>query len=185
MVGVDDGLALHEATGVGDLHLPQPLEVEDAGVEQQPGQHLVIGHRLRDVIDGEQGVRACIAGDRFEISVPVLTGLIEEIQKAAADAVDRGDLQLARPDRLIEGACLQCLGALHGKARIVDVKRDGADTGTVRHVMRMREAVGLAIDHELDLALRPALHRLAAMLAGFAEAELRQQTGKLAGPWSR
>jgi hypothetical protein len=36
----------------------------------------------------------------------------------------------------------------------------------------MRKTVGLGIDHELNLALRPALHSLAAMLAASAEAEL-------------
>ena len=42
LVEIDDGLALHKASGVGDIDLGQPLQVENAGVEQQPRQHLVI-----------------------------------------------------------------------------------------------------------------------------------------------
>jgi len=46
--------------------------------------------------------------------------------------------------------------------------------------MRMREAVGLAIDDEFNLALGPPLDGLAAMLAGFAKAELVKQAGEIA-----
>src|SRR5689334_12432775 len=42
----------------------------------------------------------------------------------------------------------------------------------------MRKAVRIGVDDELDLSLRPALHGLAAMLAGLAEAELAEHLGE-------
>ena len=66
-------------------------------------------------------------------------------------------------------------------AGIVDVERDGADARTVGDVVRMRKAVGFAVDDEFDLALRPPLDRLAAMQPGLAEAELAEQFGEIAG----
>src|SRR6266700_1741540 len=44
----------------------------------------------------------------------------------------------------------------------------------------MRETVSLAIDDQFDLALGPSLDRLAAMLAGFAKAELAKPVRKIA-----
>src|SRR6185295_14426949 len=90
-------------------------------------------------------------------------------------------LEFARPDRLVEGARLQRLGPRHGLAGVVDIDRNGADAGTVRDKVRMRETVRLAIDHEIDMALRPALDILAAMRAGLAKAELAEQGGELFG----
>jgi hypothetical protein len=51
----------------------------------------------------------------------------------------------------------------------------------MRHVVRMGEAVRFAIDHQFDIALRPALDVLAAMGAGFLETELAEQRGQLPG----
>jgi hypothetical protein len=45
--------------------LRRATEIEDRGVEQQPGQHLVVLHRLRDVIDGEETIAGRIAGGQF------------------------------------------------------------------------------------------------------------------------
>jgi hypothetical protein len=63
--GVGDRLALHQAAGIGNLDLRRATEIEDRGVEQQPGQHLVVLHRLRDVIDGEETIAGRIAGGQF------------------------------------------------------------------------------------------------------------------------
>src|SRR5437763_1183965 len=45
----------------------------------------------------------------------------------------------------------------------------------------MRKTIRLAIDHEINMALRPALDVLAAMSAGLAKTELSEQSGKVAG----
>src|SRR5438552_4918234 len=175
LIAVDQRLALHKASRIGDLLLRQPLQIEDPRVEQQPRQHLVIGHRLRDVINRGEAVGRRVAGQRFEIGLPVLAVLFPKIEQAAADAADRGNFQFARPDRLIEGARLQGFGTRHGGADVVDVDRDGANAGAVGDEVRMGKAVRLAIDDELDIALRPALDVLAAVGAGLAKTELAEQ----------
>src|SRR3954469_8261026 len=45
----------------------------------------------------------------------------------------------------------------------------------------MGKTIRLAIDHEVDMALRPALDVLAAMSAGLAKAELAEQRREVAG----
>ena len=43
----------------------QALQIEYSGIEQQPGQHLVIGHRLRDVINRNEPIARGIAAQRL------------------------------------------------------------------------------------------------------------------------
>src|ERR1700730_14685456 len=124
-------------------------------------------------------IRGNAVPDRLEIGVPVLSRGIQKIQQASADAVDRRNLEFARPDRLVECSRLQRVRARHDVVGVVDVQSDGAHARPMGDVMRMREAVGLAIDDEFNLALGPTLDGLAAMLAGFAKAELAKQAGEI------
>jgi len=59
------------------------------------------------MIDGIEPIAGRIATQRFEIEIPVVAGLFQEIQQAAADAADRRNLEFARPDRLVERPRLQ------------------------------------------------------------------------------
>src|SRR6185436_19359769 len=131
------------------------------------------------MVDGIEPIGSRIAAQRLEIEVPVLAGLLQEIQQAAADAADRGNFEFARPDGLVEGPRLQRLRPRHGAAGVIHVNGDGADAGPMRDEVRMRKAVRLAIDHEIDVTLRPALDVLAAMRASLAKAELAEQRGKV------
>ena len=71
-VGVLDHLAAHQAAGIDDV-LTSGVFVRSKmrGVEQQPGQHLVVVHRLGDWSMGQAGagVRAGLAG-RVELDLP-------------------------------------------------------------------------------------------------------------------
>ena len=52
-----DRLAAHQAGGIDDVdhrRLPRP---EDRGVEQEPGQHLLVVHGLSDMVDRRRGRR--------------------------------------------------------------------------------------------------------------------------------
>ena len=133
------------------------------------------------MVDGIEPIAGRIAAQRLEIEVPVLAGLFQEIQQAAADAADRGNFEFARPDRLVEGPRLQRFRARHGPGGVVDINGDGADAGAVRDKVRMRKAIRFAIDHEIDMALRPAFDVLAAMRAGLAKTELAEQRREVAG----
>src|SRR3981081_1682854 len=58
------------ATRIGHLLRRDLLEIEQRGVEQEPGQHLLVLHRLGNVIDGgKSGVVASLAGI-VEFTVP-------------------------------------------------------------------------------------------------------------------
>ena len=122
-----------------------------------------------------------VAAQRFEIGIPVLAGGFQKIQQAAAHAPDRGNFQFARPYRLIEGQRLERFRALHGFFGIIDINRDGADSRAVGDIVRVGKAIRLAIDDQLDIALRPSLHVLAAMRTGLAKTELAEQRGQIPG----
>jgi len=88
--GIDQRLALHQPARIGDLHLRQALEVENAGIEQKPRQHLVIRHRLRDMIDMRSRLAAAGFFQRVEIGVPVCPLGVEKIQELPPRRGSRG-----------------------------------------------------------------------------------------------
>src|SRR5438445_5243796 len=133
------------------------------------------------MVDRNETVGRRVAAQRFEIGVPVLARSFQKIKQAAADAADGRNFKFAGSDRLIESVRLQRFGARHGLSGVIDVDRNGADSGAMRDEVRMGKAVRLAIDDELDITLRPALHVLAAMRTGFAEAELTEQRRQIFG----
>ena len=100
---------------VRDFHLRQALEVQDTGVEQQPRQHLVIGHRLRDVIDGVEPTAPASLRSGSKSGSQFLPASSRKYSRLPPTPWIAGNFQLARPDRLVEGPCLQRLRPLHGK----------------------------------------------------------------------
>ena len=83
-----DHLALHHAAGI-DARPARGVfaHVEQRGVEQEPGQHLLVVHRLRDVVDARAGRRrrAGVASTGVELDVPEPAELA-----LAVDEVDAG-----------------------------------------------------------------------------------------------
>ena len=69
---------------------------------------------------------------------------VDEIEKAAAEAAHRRDVELARPDRLAERLVEELHGPLDRRRRVVDLQRDGADRRAVRDVEGVGEAFLLA-----------------------------------------
>jgi hypothetical protein len=51
------------------------------------------------MVDGIEPIGSRIAGQRLEIEVPILAGLLQEIQQAAADAADRRNLEFSASAR--------------------------------------------------------------------------------------
>ena len=171
-IGQFHHLAPHQAAWIGHLLGRDLPEIEQRGVEQEPGQHLLVLHRLGDVVDGgESGVAARLASV-VELDVPHAaerTGRIEEIDQAAAHAAHRRDVELARADGLAERRIEQQGGALEGGRCIVDGEPQRADGRAVHDVEGMGEAFLLAIDDQVDVALAPACDGLRAMPAGAAK----------------
>ena len=153
------------------------------GVEQHPGQHLLVVHRLRDVVDGGQAcrVRPVLTGF-IELDVPdppQLAAGIQEIDQAAADAAHGRDVELAGADRLAERIVEQQLGAFERGGGVVDFQSERANRRAMRDIEGMREAFLLGVDDEVDAALMPARHGLRLVTAGAAKAERREHVLEL------
>ena len=67
-----DHLAAHQAGRIDDIHHRRLMGGEDGGIEQDPGQHLLVVHGLRHMVDGHQAGIAGLPGiaDRLEIDLP-------------------------------------------------------------------------------------------------------------------
>ena len=65
--------------------------------------------------------------------------------------------------------------ALEGLGRVLDREAERTDRRAVHQVEGMGEALLLAVDHQVDVALRPARHRLGAVLPRPPEAQPGQQ----------
>ncbi|PFS10739.1 hypothetical protein COK46_26300, partial [Bacillus thuringiensis] len=81
-----DHLALHHAAGIEHRLTRRLPRVEQRGVEQQPGQHLLVLHALRDMVDAGQPGLGVAFLRRLEIDLGPAAerrGAIEEIDEAA------------------------------------------------------------------------------------------------------
>ena len=174
-VGVLDRLAADHARGVDDVDGRRLREAEDRGVEERPGQHLVVGHRLGEVVDGEEagvGDRDVVVGGN-ELGLPdpcERRALVEEVHDRAADAADRRDGELARADAALEGLGAEGGGALDGGGGVPDAEADVADADAVGQVGGVGEALALGVDDEVDAALAVEGHVLGDVAAGLGEA---------------
>ena len=74
-------------------------------------------------------------------------------------------------ERLVE----QQGGAFEGPGGVLDGQAQGAHRRAVHDVEGMGKAFLLAVDHEVDVALGPARHRLGAVLSGPPEAQPGQR----------
>ena len=137
---------------------------EDRRVEQRPGEHLVIFHRLRDVVDVDAGPhrpdrRLRRAGTNSTSHNPrERAHLVGEIDQAAAEAANGRQLHLARPDRLAERCGRAARGRAPSPPRHPQPQADGADAWPMRDVGGVRKAFPLGIDDEVDGALPPPVH---------------------------
>ena len=179
-----DHLTFHEAAGIGDVLRRDLLEVEQRGVEQQPGQHLLVVHGLRDVIDGDRG--------RPRWSHPPPCRRIRCPRPARARCSNPGSRRGCRrrprtagmssspgPTGWRNGSSSSSVGAFERCRRVVDLQPEGAHRRAVGDVEGMREAFLLGVDDEVDVALMPARHGLGLVPAGPPEAERRQQSLEL------
>src|SRR5215213_11145098 len=181
-----DHLALHDAAGVEHVVDPRLTEVEKRGVEQKPGQHLLVVHRLRDVVEADEArlPGAWCGCDGIEVDVPDAGRSacpIDEVDEAAAEAAHRRNLELARPDPLAERLVDQLHGALDRRRGVGDPQRDRADRRAMGDVEGMGEAFLLAVDDDVDVALAPAGDVLRLVLARLGEAEPGEQRLEIRG----
>ena len=112
--------------------------------------------------------------------IHVIDGLgaiaVNQIDHAAADAFDGGDVQLHRPHGIGErrGAARQQLAIR--RARVRDPEGHGAGAGAVGGGEPGTMAARLGIDHEIGVALAVQRHLLGTMAAHGGKAHALEQT---------
>ena len=177
-----DRLTADKAIGVDDIDHRRSMHVKDGRVEQRPAQHLIIAHRLGDVIHAAQsGVPiGSLAGfaklDGPDVAQPAR--LVDEVKNAAADAPDRRDLHLAVANRLFEGRSAQRDGPFACRHRVLNPEPDIADRRPVHGVSRTGEPRGFLIQHDPDIALPPERDLFRHMIARVNEAHRGKQFAK-------
>src|SRR5271157_1113533 len=106
-------------------------------------------------------VRGTLNG--FEVGAPFKVAGPDEVDEAAFDARDGGQRRLARPDLADVALALESARALQRPLDGVDAQRQRADRGAVQQRKGMGETLALAIDDEVDLALRKEIDVLRAV----------------------
>jgi hypothetical protein len=111
-------------------------------------------------------------------------GGVDKVEQAAADPAHAGDRPFVRPDRLFEAGNAQRVGAGERTRHIVHREANRADRGAVDHVEAVRQALRLAVDHQVENTLLPARDVLAAVARGGDEAQRAQHgTSACASSW--
>src|SRR5258708_225220 len=153
------GERAREQTGLlaFDAEVANLPEVEQLFVKAGPHAHVAAPDVVSEVIDAKQahGNRRLGVDNRYEVDIVdgALAVAIDQINQAAADPLDRRDIEFhgTRRDRSGFGAQIQ--GARIGQARVGDAKRHGAGAGPVSPRKALRETVVFGIDDEIDVAL--------------------------------
>src|SRR6185369_6953193 len=86
-----DDLAAHEPARIDDVDRRALAHVENRRIEQHPGKHLVVVHRLGDVVDLDKARVGRGGYVLAELPVPDAAKVrlaVQEIEHAAADAAD-------------------------------------------------------------------------------------------------
>ena len=167
--GAGHGLALDAGGLALDVEVAHLAEVEQALVEARPFLHASPVHVVRQVVDVGQAVAHGVeggAGQGLEVHVEEadvadVAGLrtvlaapaVDEIDDGGANALDGGDVELARAGVLRVTPGAQRNGALVGGFGVLHAERDGAHAGAVQAGKALRKAVGLGVDDEVDFAL--------------------------------
>src|ERR1043166_2856665 len=164
-----------------DVEIANLAEIEEPLVEAGPLVHVAAKDIVRHVIDiGDAGAFVDEAGDRIarhEIDVidRALAVAVDQIDHAAADAFDGGDVQLHRAHLVLERLGAETDQLVVGGGGILDAKGHGAGAGPVGLGETRAVALRLRIDDEVGLALAIERHRLGAMPANRAKSHLFEQ----------
>ncbi|MDT4831602.1 hypothetical protein FQZ97_651190 [compost metagenome] len=101
----------------------------------------------------------------------VLAGpAVHQVDQAVADALDGGNVQLARAGLVGEAPGAQRGGALVGLLGVLHAEGDGAHARAVLARKALRERIGFGVQDEVDRALAVQQHVLVAVLGDGHEA---------------
>ena len=162
-------LAAHDAARIDDVKLRRLGDVEQRIVEQEPGQHFLVMHRLRNVVDRRSGPRrrcprGCGLGAAKSMSHSRPSSLfgIDEIDRLPPSPRTAGISSSPGPTAWRNGVS-RSFSARSSVAAASSTLRHMAQTeGAVRDLVGVRKALLVAVEHEVDRALRPVRHRFGA-----------------------
>ena len=195
LVQGDADAAIRRGHGLGgeagvlalDVEVADLPEIEQPLVERRPVGHAAAVHVVREVVHHLQADAARMpVHAREEGEVDVVDGLavleaVDQVQRRAADALDRRQAQLHRPGRDVDGLRAQfqrpvvCLvGVLHAEGQ-------AAGRGPVLRREIGGFALGFAIDDEVDVALAVQENVLGPVAGHQLEAQLLEQRFQLLG----
>ena len=151
-----------------DVEIADLAETEERLVIARPLVHAAAMDIVGEMVDLEKpdALRRRIgAGQRQEIDVVdgAVAIAVDEIDEAAADPLDRRNVELHRTDLALDALGAQRQRAGIGLGGVADAERHGADRGTVQAREGLGEALRLGIDQEIDLALAVERHVLGAV----------------------
>src|SRR5580704_11269195 len=152
-------LALQSGELALDVEVTDLAEIEEAFVEVGPLRHAPAMDVVRQVIDvGEADALGSVldAGQILEVDVvdrAALAVAVDEIDQRIADALDGRDVELHRPNLVLDAPGAERQSALVGEGRVPDPERDGANAGAMHAREALGEAVLLGVDNEVHVAL--------------------------------
>ena len=94
-----------------------------------------------------------VSGTEIDIVDRVLAVAVDQIDQAAADPLDRRDVQLHRADLAVHRLGAEPDRPVIGRSRVLDAERDRADRRPVQPRKGLRKALGLGVQDEVDVAL--------------------------------
>ena len=174
-----------------DVEVADLAEVEQPLVVLGPERHAAAVHVVRQVVDDLQPVArrmARHAGHPFEVDVVDALAVFEavdQVQRRAADALDRRQPQLHRPGGDLDRLRAELERARIGLVRILDAKRQRTRARAVLGREVAGQALRFAVDDEIDVALAVQQHVLAAVLGHQREAELLETAAPACAGWAR
>src|SRR5262249_47509517 len=147
-----------------DVEVAGLAKIEEPLVEPGPRIHAAQMHVVRQMIDRfEADAGRVLTDPRQRHEIDLINGAartipIDEVDEAAADPLDRRDVEFHRPDTACNRFGAPFYRAVIGRRRVGDAKRDGAYAGTVKPREALRETLGLGVDDEVDIPLAVERH---------------------------
>ena len=140
-----------------DVEIADLAEIEELFVKPGPQRHAALVHVVGQMVDRTEpdpGRRhARDQGHEIDIVDRVFAVAVDEVDEAAADPLDRRDVELHRPDLAVHRLGAEPDRPVIGRRRVLDPERDRADRGPMQPGKRLGKALGLGIDDEIDPAL--------------------------------
>jgi hypothetical protein len=140
-----------------DVEIADLAEVEEPLVKRGPQVHAAAMGVVGQMVDPDQPDprHGFLRDQRHEIDIvdrlPAIA--VDEVDQAAADPLDRRDVELHRPELAMHRLGAEPDRPVIGRRGILDPEGDRADRRPVQPGKRLGKAFRLGVDDEVDVAL--------------------------------